>query len=244
MNGGSADYDESDFVAYYIKAFENAKDKAAYVDKTETIELPCRKEDGQWKITEFAELSNIYYCNIINTYDKYFDGEGGEPDFIAETAGDEEAIENGETVGSEETAGLDEAAAASQETGADETQESMPADDDIRLFEEDGLKTTSLEFAVWDDTGEMYITMLYIGTNSKGQYVGNCTITVSDGDETESVEGVFVENDDETGTITIDNGNTADYSLIWDTDHYVMTIDMGGTFYNLLEAEWAYGNVG
>lgn len=139
---------------------------------------------------------------------------------------------------------MDEAAAASQETGADETQESMPADDDIRLFEEDGLKTTSLEFAVWDDTGEMYITMLYIGTNGKEQYVGNCTITVSDGDETESVEGVFVENDDETGTITIDNGNTADYSLIWDTDHYVMTIDMGGTFYNLLEAEWAYGNVG
>ena len=42
----------------------------------------------------------------------------------------------------------------------------------------------------------------------------------------------------------MDNGNSGDYYLYWEEDHYVLSIDIGRDAMTLLEAEWAYNNVG
>ena len=55
---------------------------------------------------------------------------------------------------------------------------------------------------------------------------------------------MFTEDADGNGTVTLDNGNVADYSMYWQEDHYALTINMNGDTVDLLEADWAYNNVG
>ena len=56
--------------------------------------------------------------------------------------------------------------------------------------------------------------------------------------------GHTVENNDETGTMTYNNGKSASYRIEWNTDHSELIMELDGEEYYLLEAQWAYGNVG
>lgn len=224
FTGEDVDMEDSDMAAIFTKAFENAKETASYVDKTESIDIGLKKVDGQWKIIDATGLMNVYYCNILNTFEKFFSSET------------EESGENEEETETENTGDM--------ESGSDADVSEASDDSDIRLFEDEGLRNTKEEYAIWDDEGELYVTMVYIGTNSKNQYVGNCTIEFTDAEGTQSLEGTFVENSGETGTMTYNNGKSASYRIEWNTDHSELIMELDGEEYYLLEAQWAYGNVG
>lgn len=233
---GGGEMDNDDWMAIFMASFEKAKENAAIIDKTETLEIHCKNVDKEWKICNSEVLRNIYYCNMPNALESMF----------AESEDAEDA---------ESTPEVDN-------TGLSAETESQPGDEnispstenglgsDISYFKDNGMKETTMSFAYWDETGEITLDLTYKGEDTEGNYVGEFEIRISqyntDTGEDDSVTGtgMFTEDADGNGTVTLDNGNVADYSMYWQEDHYALTINMNGDTVDLLEADWAYNNVG
>lgn len=214
LGGGDMMTDE-DMAALFLASVEKAKQNAALIDKTDTLEIPCKKTDGGWKISEAEAFPNIYYCNILDSISSLF------------SELEEEDAPETESSGIPET----ESSGISAEEEADVNEEFM-------------------SFTYWDEESEMTLDLIYLGDDGKGGKTGEFEISISlyDGDtgESESVigEGTFTEDVDGKGILTLDNGNTGEYEKYWEDDHYVLSINIGSETADLLEAEWAYQNVG
>lgn len=101
----------------------------------------------------------------------------------------------------------------------------------------------------WDAPYAVIVDMTYTGENSSGQKVGNFTFTINyseDSSDSQQISGSFIENEDATGTMTKSNGQTMNYSIYWSTDHNNMTVTGvdGSSTIDLMDATWAYANVG
>lgn len=70
---GGGDMDNDDMTAVFLASFEKAKEDAAIIDKTDTLEIHCKKVDGEWKICDGDVFLNIYYCNILDSISSMFD---------------------------------------------------------------------------------------------------------------------------------------------------------------------------
>lgn len=121
---------------------------------------------------------------------------------------------------------------------------------DIMYFEDNDLRETTMSFTYWDEANEVTLDLTYIGQKSNGDYVGNFKLHRSAYDydteqtETQDGTGTFVEDTNRNGTLTFENGEEVYYYLHWSDDHDVLTIDLDGETMDLLEANWAYDNVG
>lgn len=230
LAGSGGDIDDSDMSAMFIKSFENAQDSAAFVDKTEKLKISCKKIDGKWKISDSTDLLNVYYGNILNTLEKLTsDDSDSDEDSKADTESDTSEPETTATETSET-----ESNTVSDDSSSDVTTYDTP---------------TTASYTVWDDTGEVIVDLTYTGENGSGQKVGNFTFTVNDSEDpsdSQQISGSFIENEDATGTMTKSNGQTMTYSIYWSTDHNNMTITGvdGSSTIDLMDATWAYGNVG
>lgn len=215
---GGGDVDDDDMSAILLAAFEKEKENAAIIDKTETLDIFCKKTDNGWKITNYEVLLNVYYCNIYNTLDNMFDSEEDT----------EEIVDNNE----------------------EEQDENNNSDSDIMYYKDNDMRETTMSFVYWDDESEITIDLTYIGDKSSGESIGDFEIKMSyydydtDQNDVTDEKGTFIENPDGNGTITLENGNTIDYSMYWSDDHYVLYIESDGTSMELLEEQWAYNNVG
>ena len=229
LAGAGGDIDESDISAIFIKSFENAQDSAAFVDKSEKLKISCKKVDGKWKISDSTDLLNVYYGNILNTLEKLTpDDSDSDDDSKADTEADTSEQETTDTEPSE----------AESDSAADNSS-------DVTTY--DTLTTAS--YTTWDDTSEVIVDMTYTGENSSGQMVGNFTFTINDSEDSsdsQQISGSFIENEDGTGTMTKSNGQTMDYSIYWSTDHDNITVTGvdGSSTIDLMDATWAYANVG
>ena len=241
LAGAGGDIDESDISAMFIKSFENAQDSAAFVDKSEELKISCKKIDGKWKISDSTDLLNVYYGNILNTLDKLTsDDSDSDDDNKADTEADTEVDTEADT----------EADTSKQETTDTEPSE---AESDSAADNSSDVTTydtpTTASYTTWDDTGEVIVDMTYTGENSSGQKVGNFTFTINyseDSSDSQQISGSFIENEDATGTMTKSNGQTMNYSIYWSTDHNNMTVTGvdGSSTIDLMDATWAYANVG
>lgn len=252
--GNDDDLDDSQMMSMFLKAFENAQEKATLVSKSETLEIKCKKVDDEWKIDSKKEMINIYYCNIINTMTKLSDStksddkDDSKEDVDVETT--EEVIEEAtETETTEETTKSEETKEAEEETTA-----SAYSKDEVSYYQD----PYSASYTAWNDSTELIFNFIYLGTNFYGQSVGDGTFTMNSKDEndnptSETLEWTFVEDTDPNstsyGTIYFRNGNTLDYSIYLEmsenvSDHYVLCMDMNGEEVRLVEAEWAHNNVG
>lgn len=213
--GGGDMMTDEDMAALFLASVEKAKQNAALIDKTDTLEIPCKKTDGGWKISEAEAFPNIYYCNILDSISSLFS------ELEEEDAPETESSEIPET----ESSGI------SAEEEADVNEEFM-------------------SFTYWDEESEMTLDLTYLGDDGKGGKTGEFEISISlydeDTGESDSVtgEGTFTEDADGKGILTLDNGNTGEYDKYWEDDHYVLSINIGSETADLLEAEWAYQNVG
>lgn len=233
LAGAGGDIDESDISAMFIKSFENAQDSAAFVDKSDELKISCKKVDGKWKISNSTDLLNVYYGNILNTLDKLTsDDSDSDDDNKADTEADTEA----DTPKKETT-----------DTEPSEAESDSAADNssDVTTYD----TPTTASYTTWDDTGEVIVDMTYTGENSSGQKVGNFTFTINyseDSSDSQQISGSFIENEDATGTMTKSNGQTMNYSIYWSTDHNNMTVTGvdGSSTIDLMDATWAYANVG
>lgn len=233
LAGAGGDIDESDISALFIKSFENAQDSAAFVDKSEELKISCKKIDGKWKISDSIDLLNVYYGNILNTLEKLTsDDSDSDDDNKADTEADTEA-----DTSKQETDGT-EPSEAESDSAADNSS-------DVTTYD----TPTTASYTTWDDTGEVIVDMTYTGENSSGQKVGNFTFTINyseDSSDSQQISGSFIENEDATGTMTKSNGQTMNYSIYWSTDHNNMTVTGvdGSSTIDLMDATWAYANVG
>ena len=233
LAGAGGDIDESDISAMFIKSFENAQDSAAFVDKSEELKISCKKIDGKWKISDSTDLLNVYYGNILNTLEKLTsDDSDSDDDNKADTEADTEA-----DTSKQETDGT-EPSEAESDSAADNSS-------DVTTYD----TPTTASYTTWDDTGEVIVDMTYTGENSSGQKVGNFTFTINyseDSSDSQQISGSFIENEDGTGTMTKSNGQTMNYSIYWSTDHNNMTVTGvdGSSTIDLMDATWAYANVG
>lgn len=233
LAGAGGDIDESDISAMFIKSFENAQDSAAFVDKSEELKISCKKIDGKWKISDSTDLLNVYYGNILNTLEKLTsDDSDSDDDNKADTEADTEA-----DTSKQETDGT-EPSEAESDSAADNSS-------DVTTYD----TPTTASYTTWDDTGEVIVDMTYTGENSSGQKVGNFTFTINyseDSSDSQQISGSFIENEDATGTMTKSNGQTMNYSIYWSTDHNNMTVTGvdGSSTIDLMDATWAYANVG
>lgn len=233
LAGAGGDIDESDISAMFIKSFENAQDSAAFVDKSEELKISCKKIDGKWKISGSTDLLNVYYGNILNTLDKLTsDDSDSDDDNKADTEADTEA-----DTSKQETTDT-EPSEAESDSAADNSS-------DVTTYD----TPTTASYTTWDDTGEVIVDMTYTGENSSGQKVGNFTFTINyseDSSDSQQISGSFIENEDATGTMTKSNGQTMNYSIYWSTDHNNMTVTGvdGSSTIDLMDATWAYANVG
>ena len=233
---GGGEMDDDDWVAIFMASFEKAKENAAIIDKTDTLEIYCKNVGKEWKICNYEVLSNIYYCNMTNALESMF--------AESEDAGDAESIPK------EDNTGL--SAETESQPGGENISSSTEngLGSDISYFKDNGMKETTMSFAYWDETDEITLDLTYKGEDAEGNYVGEFEIHISqynmDTGEEDSATGtgMFMEDADGNGTVTLDNGNVADYSMYWQEDHYALTINMNGDTIDLLEAEWAYNNVG
>lgn len=229
LAGAGGDIDESDISAMFIKSFENAQDSAAFVDKSEELKISCKKIDGKWKISDSTDLLNVYYGNILNTLEKLTsDDSDSDDDNKADTEADTSKQETDGTEPSE----------AESDSAADNSS-------DVTTYD----TPTTASYTTWDDTGEVIVDMTYTGENSSGQKVGNFTFTINyseDSSDSQQISGSFIENEDATGTMTKSNGQTMNYSIYWSTDHNNMTVTGvdGSSTIDLMDATWAYANVG
>lgn len=229
LAGAGGDIDESDISAMFIKSFENAQDSAAFVDKSEELKISCKKIDGKWKISDSTDLLNVYYGNILNTLEKLTsDDSDSDDDNKADTEADTSKQETTDTEPSE----------AESDSAADNSS-------DVTTYD----TPTTASYTTWDDTGEVIVDMTYTGENSSGQKVGNFTFTINyseDSSDSQQISGSFIENEDATGTMTKSNGQTMNYSIYWSTDHNNMTVTGvdGSSTIDLMDATWAYANVG
>lgn len=229
LAGADGDIDESDMSAIFIKSFENAQDSAAFVDKSEKLKISCKKVDGKWKISDSTDLLNVYYGNILNTLEKLTSDDSDSDD-------DSEADTEADT-SKQETDGT-EASEAESDSAADNSS-------DVTTYD----TPTTASYTTWDDTSEVIVDMTYTGENSSGQMVGNFTFTINDSEDSsdsQQISGSFIENEDGTGTMTKSNGQTVTYSIYWSTDHNNMTVTGvdGSSTIDLMDATWAYDNVG
>lgn len=233
LAGAGGDIDESDISAIFIKSFENAQDSAAFVDKSEKLKISCKKVDGKWKISDSTDLLNVYYGNILNTLEKLTpDDSDSDDDNKADTEADTEADT------SEQETTDTEPSEAESDSAADNSS-------DVTTYD----TPTTASYTTWDDTSEVIVDMTYTGENSSGQMVGNFTFTINDSEDSsdsQQISGSFIENEDGTGTMTKSNGQTMDYSIYWSTDHNNMTVTGvdGSSTIDLMDATWAYDNVG
>lgn len=233
LAGAGGDIDESDMSAIFIKSFENAQDSAAFVDKSEKLKISCKKVDGKWKISDSTDLLNVYYGNILNTLEKLTpDDSDSDDDNKADTEADTEADT------SEQETTDTEPSEAESDSAADNSS-------DVTTYD----TPTTASYTTWDDTSEVIVDMTYTGENSSGQMVGNFTFTINDSEDSsdsQQISGSFIENEDGTGTMTKSNGQTMDYSIYWSTDHNNMTVTGvdGSSTIDLMDATWAYDNVG
>ena len=128
---------------------------------------------------------------------------------------------------------------------ATETSES-----DITYFSDNDMRETTCSYTYWDEESSVDLDLTYTGQKNDGTYVGNCTFHMSyydyETEQTDTIDasGTFVEDTSEYGTITFESGAVATYYLYWDNDHYSLTLDLDGTTIYLLDANWAYDNVG
>lgn len=214
---GGGELNDDDMSAIFLASFEKAKENAAIIDKTDTLEIHCKKVNKEWKITNYEELLNVYYCNMYVSLDS-----------ISSSSDEDVSIEE----------------------NTDPPLKTEPDSSDITYFKDNGMKETTMSFADWDEFNEMTLDLKYIGEDSNGQYVGEAEMRISTYDEetgeTETItgSGTFTEDAEGNGRIVLDNGNSGDYYLYWEEDHYVLSIDIGRDAMTLLEAEWAYNNVG
>ena len=233
LAGAGGDIDESDISAIFIKSFENAQDSAAFVDKSEKLKISCKKVDGKWKISDSTDLLNVYYGNILNTLEKLTpDDSDSDDDNKADTEADTEADT------SEQETTDTEPSEAESDSAADNSS-------DVTTYD----TPTTASYTTWDDISEVIVDMTYTGENSSGQMVGNFTFTINDSEDSsdsKQISGSFIENEDGTGTMTKSNGQTMDYSIYWSTDHNNMTVTGvdGSSTIDLMDATWAYDNVG
>ena len=233
LAGADGDIDESDISAIFIKSFENAQDSAAFVDKSEKLKISCKKVDGKWKISDSTDLLNVYYGNILNTLEKLTpDDSDSDDDNKADTEADTEADT------SEQETTDTEPSEAESDSAADNSS-------DVTTYD----TPTTASYTTWDDISEVIVDMTYTGENSSGQKVGNFTFTINDSEDSsdsQQISGSFIENEDGTGTMTKSNGQTMDYSIYWSTDHNNMTVTGvdGSSTIDLMDATWAYDNVG
>lgn len=233
LAGADGDIDESDISAIFIKSFENAQDSAAFVDKSEKLKISCKKVDGKWKISDSTDLLNVYYGNILNTLEILTpDDSDSDDDNKADTEADTEA---------------DTSEQETTDTEPSEAESDSVADNssDVTTYD----TPTTASYTTWDDTGEVIVDMTYTGENSSGQMVGNFTFTINDSEDSsdsQQISGSFIENEDGTGTMTKSNDQTMDYSIYWSTDHNNMTVTGvdGSSTIDLMDATWAYANVG
>ena len=65
---GGEELNDDDMSAIFLASFEKAKENAAIIDKTDTLEIHCKKGNKGWKITNYEELLNVYYCNMNGSY--------------------------------------------------------------------------------------------------------------------------------------------------------------------------------
>ena len=65
---GGEELNDDDMSAIFLASFEKAKQNAAIIDKTDTLEIHCKKGNKGWKITNYEELLNVYYCNMNGSY--------------------------------------------------------------------------------------------------------------------------------------------------------------------------------
>lgn len=233
LAGAGGDIDESDISAIFIKSFENAQDSAAFVDKSEKLKISCKKVDGKWKISDSTDLLNVYYGNILNTLEKLTpDDSDSDDDNKADTEADTEA---------------DTSEQETTDTEPSEVESDSAADNssDVTTYD----TPTTASYTTWDDISEVIVDMTYTGENSSGQMVGNFTFTINDSEDSsdsQQISGSFIENEDGTGTMTKSNGQIMDYSIYWSTDHNNMTVTGvdGSSTIDLMDATWAYDNVG
>ena len=220
---GGGDLNDDDMTAIFLASFEKAKENAAIIDKTDTLEIHCEKVNKEWKITNYEDLLNVYYCNIYDSMNSMF-------------SSSDEDVSNEESA---DTSAKPED--VSDEDGTDASAETE-SDSDITHF--------TMSFTAWDEFNEMTLDLTYIGEDSIGQYVGEAEVYISTYDEetgesdSATGTGTFTEDAEGNGRIVLDNGNSSDYYMYWDEDHYVLSINIDGDTMSLLEAEWAYNNVG
>lgn len=217
------------------------------------IQFTLDKEEGSFEATylSFNEVpqSTIILAGLISkVFESYMEENGITPN-------EAETTENAEIMGNNEDSLNDEPemnSAPQEESRPEEEQEAVENTEtlDVTYFEDVGMRSTTVEFTYWDEGNEITMSLTYLGETSDGQYVGDVYSTLSEYNdstgeyESISVTGTFVENTDESGIITLDNGNAAEYQLEWQEDHYIMNLYLDGEEVNLLEAEWAYSNVG
>ena len=236
---GSSSLEDSDISAMFVKSFEKAQESAAFMDKTDTLKVSCKKVDGKWKISDSTDLLNVYYGNIINTLDK----------LTSDSSDDSSSgTDASDTETTEQSAGDTGTDSKSDSSTSSDSASDDASDSDITLYEDMDMKSTTNTYTMWDDTGEIIVDMTYIGENSTGQRVGNFNFTFNDNedsDNSQQISGTFVENSDETGIMTDDNGRTTTYSIYWSDDHDNMMITGNdGTQLELMNANWARNNVG
>lgn len=233
---GSGEMDDDDLTAIFIASFEKAKENVAIIDKTDTLEVHCKNVGKEWKICNPEVLRNIYYGNVVNSLESMFSE--------SEDTEDEESTPEGENTDLATQTDL-----PSNEEDAD-TSAGTELGQNISYFKDNGMKETIMSFVYWDEADEMTLDFTYKGEDTEGNYVGEFEICISeynaDTGENDSVTGtgVFTEDTNGNGTVTLDNGNMSDYSIYWDEDHYAIVINFDGETMDLLEADWAYNNVG
>lgn len=66
---GGGELNDDDMSAIFLASFEKAKENAAIIDKMDTLEIHCKKVNKEWKITNYEELLNVYYCNMYDSLD-------------------------------------------------------------------------------------------------------------------------------------------------------------------------------
>lgn len=230
---GGGDMDDEDMAAVFLASFEKAKENAVIIDKTDTLEIHCKKIDKEWKICDYDVFLNIYYCNIFDSISSMFDEEDSDAETVQKTENVDVSVET-------------ESEPENSDVSVEAESESDP---DIMYYKDNDMKETLLSFTTWDDDGEMKLDLTYVGEDGAGQYVGEFEMCISSYYEDEepkslTITGKFTEDGDGNGTLFFDSGNTSDYDMYWNEDHYVLSLKFNGETWELLEADWAYSNVG
>ncbi|MCR5602525.1 MAG: zinc ribbon domain-containing protein [Lachnospiraceae bacterium] len=103
-------------------------------------------------------------------------------------------------------------------------------------------KSGSMKFTAWDEEEEIILTLNY----DTGDFELTQILYDSSGniEATYPSSGEFQETADGLGTLNIDGGDSYDYEITYNSDHYEISINYPGREMYLMEAEWAYNNVG